>query len=70
MEWLRRQVLDADGHEAEVVVAEGAPAFGGPFREGLTPAVQALGLEGAPGAVAVEARQDVAGDAGERMWPA
>ncbi len=53
------QVLDVDMDKAEVVVAEGALAFGGPFRKRLTPAVQALGLEDAPDAVAVQVRQEV-----------
>jgi hypothetical protein len=50
------QVLDVDGHEAEVIVLEGALAFGGFFRDWLGPAVQPFGLEDAPDAVAVEMR--------------
>ena len=59
------QVLDVDVHEAEVVIAKGALAFGGPFRKRLWSAVQALGLEDAPDAVAVEVQQDVADNKGE-----
>ena len=65
MEWLRREVLDVDMDEAEVIGAEAALAFGGPVCGGFCPAVQALGLEDAPDAVAVEMRQEVAHDEGE-----
>ena len=46
-------MLDVDMHEAEVVVLEGAFAFGGLRRCRFRPAVQSLGLEDAPDAVAV-----------------
>src|SRR3954465_13320517 len=62
MEWLRREVLDVDVHEAEVVVLEGALAFGGLCRCWLGAAIEALGLEDTPDAVAVEMRQEMCND--------
>src|SRR3954471_16649023 len=59
------QVLDVDVNEAEVVLLERALALGGALRNGLGPAVQALGLEDTPNAVAVEVRQKVADDKGQ-----
>ena len=58
-------VRERKRREAELVVAEGTLAFGGPLGEGLRPAVQAFGLEDAPDAVAVEVRQEVAHDEGK-----
>src|SRR5689334_9009219 len=49
-------------HEAEVIVLEGAFAFGGLRRCRFRPAVQSLGLEDAPDAVAVEMRQEMGDD--------
>src|SRR2546423_11616856 len=49
-------------HEAEVIVLEGALAFGGLCRCWLGPAVEALGLEDAPDAVAIEMRQEMRND--------
>ena len=65
MEWLRREVLDVDVDEAEVVVLERALALGGPLRNRLGPAAQPLGLEDAPDAVAIEVRQEVGDDEGQ-----
>src|SRR5689334_976854 len=56
------QVLDIDVHEAEVIVLEAALAFGGLCRCRLEPAVEALGLEDAPDAVAVEMGQEMCND--------
>ena len=58
-------MLDVDVDEAEVVVAEGTLAFDRPLGDGLWSAVQALGLEDAPDAVAIKMRQEVADDEGE-----
>jgi hypothetical protein len=55
-------VLDVDVHEAEVIVLEGAFAFGGLRRCWLGAAIEALGLEDAPDAVAVEMRQEMCSD--------
>src|SRR5690349_10639606 len=49
-------------HEAEVIVLEGALAFGGLRRCWLGATVQPFGLEDAPDAVAVEMRQEVRND--------
>src|SRR3954454_283441 len=62
VEWLRREVLDVDVHEAKVVVLEGALAFGGLRRCWLGAAIEARGLEDAPDAVAVEMRQEMCND--------
>src|ERR1700759_470561 len=62
VEWLRREVLDVDMHEAEVIVLEGAFAFDGLRRCRLGSAIEALGLEDAPDAVAVEMRQEMGDD--------
>ena len=51
--------------EAKVIVMEAALAFSEPVCGGIRPAVQALGLEDAPDAVAVEVRQEMADDEGE-----
>src|SRR3954451_18735738 len=56
------QVLDVDVHEAEVIVLEAALAFGGLRRCWLGAAIEALGLENAPDAVAVEMRQEMCND--------
>src|SRR4051794_30781598 len=56
------QVLDVEMDEAEVVLLEGALAFGGLCRYRLGPTVQPLGLEDAPDAVAVEMRQEMGND--------
>src|SRR3954470_3779620 len=53
------QVLDVDMHEAEVIVLEGALAFGGLRRCWLGAAIEALGPEDAPDAVAVEVGQEM-----------
>ena len=58
-------MLDVDMHEAEVIVLEGALAFGGLWRCRLGPAVQPLGPEDAPDAVAVEMRQEMGDDKGQ-----
>jgi hypothetical protein len=65
VEWLRREVLDVDVHKAEVIVLEGALAFGGLCRWRFGPAVEAFGPEDAPDAVAIEARQEVGDDEGQ-----
>ncbi len=65
MEWLRREVLDVDVDEAEVIVTEAALAFSGPVCGSFWPAVQALGLEDVPDTVTVEVRQEMADDEGE-----
>src|SRR6201995_5306915 len=62
VEWLRREMLDVDMHEAEVVVLEGALAFGRLCRCRFRPAVQPLSFEDAPDAVAVEMRQEMGHD--------
>src|SRR4051812_11043815 len=49
-------------HEAEVIVLEAALAFGGLRRCWLGAAIEALGLENAPDAVAVEMRQEMGDD--------
>ena len=59
------QVLDVDVHKAEVIVLEGALAFGGLCRWRFGPAVEAFGPEDAPDAVAVEMRQEVGDDEGQ-----
>jgi hypothetical protein len=60
-----RQVLDADVHEAEVVVLEGALAPPGLVRGGRRPPAQPLGAEDAPDAVAVEVRQEMGDHEGQ-----
>jgi hypothetical protein len=62
MEWLRREVLDVDVDEAEVVVLERALALGGPLSDRLGPAVQ---VEDAPDTVAIEVRQEMAHNEGQ-----
>ncbi len=52
-------------NEAEVIIAEGTLAFGGAIGEELLPAVQALCLEDALDAVAIEMWQEVGDDEGE-----
>ena len=65
------QMLDVDMHEAEVVVLEGALAFGRLCRCRLGAAsVQALGLEDAPDAVAIEMRQEVTNYINQKVSPA
>ena len=49
-------------HEAEVIVLEGALAFGGLRRCRFKATVEAFGLEDAPDAVAVEMRQEMGDD--------
>jgi hypothetical protein len=58
-------MLDVDVHEAEVIITEGALALSRPVCAELYPAVQALGLEDTPDAVAVEVRQEVANNEGQ-----
>ena len=58
-------MIDVDVHEAEVILLEGALALSGSFRNTLCPTVQALGLEDAPDAVAIEVRQEVADNKGQ-----
>ena len=60
MEWLRREMLDVDMNEAEVIVLEGALALGGTFCSGPGSAAQALCFKNTPDAVAIEGRQEVA----------
>jgi len=61
-------MLDVDMHEAQVVVLEGALAFGGLGCWWLGPAVQPFGLEDAPDA---RHRGNAAGDCGLiEGWPA
>jgi hypothetical protein len=52
-------MLDVDMHEAEVIVLEGAFAFGGLRRCWLGATIETLGLEDAPDAVAVEMGQEM-----------
>ena len=59
------QVLDVDVHKAEVIVLEGALAFGGLRRWRCGPAVEAFGPEDAPDAVAIETRQEGSDDKGQ-----
>src|SRR5690348_12244144 len=59
------EVLDVDVHEAEVIVLEGALAFGGLRRGRFGAAIEARGLEDAPDAVAVEMRQEMCNDKGQ-----
>src|SRR5215213_4372307 len=58
-------MLDVEMHKAEVVVLEGALAFGRLCRYWLGPAVEAFGREDAPDAVAVERRQEMGDDKGQ-----
>ena len=59
------EMLDVDMDEAEVIVLEGALAFSRLCRCRLGAAVQPLGLEDAPDAVAIEMRQEMADDKGQ-----
>src|SRR3954453_2933499 len=56
------QVLDVDMDKAEVIVLEGALAFGGLRPCWLGATIEAFGLEDAPDAVAVEMRQEMGND--------
>ena len=59
------RMLDVNVHEARVIVSERALPLGKAFGAGLWPSIQALGLEDAPNAVAVELRQEVGDGEGE-----
>src|ERR1700752_940454 len=58
-------MLDVDMDEAEIIVLECPLALGWAFRRWFGPAAQALSLQDAPDAVAIEVRQEVRDDEGE-----